>query len=122
MFDGVPVYVSLKVIRLEEEDNKHIVIGISNVDAQMKRQQEAERARAESLTFAGIAQALAADYFSIYYVDMETDRSLSTLLSEEYQGLNIEKGAATSSTSAGRIFSGSSIRRTSTSCCPPLPR
>ncbi len=92
MFDGVPVYVSLKVIRLEEEDNKHIVIGISNVDAQMKRQQEAERARAESLTFAGIAQALAADYFSIYYVDMETDRFIEYSSSEEYQGLNIEKG------------------------------
>ncbi len=92
MFDGVPVYVSLKVIRLEEEDNKHIVIGISNVDAQMKRQQEAERARAESLTFAGIAQALAADYFSIYYVDMETDRFIEYSSSEEYQELNIEKG------------------------------
>ena len=40
ILDGVPVYVSMKVTLLEDEDGKHLVIGTNNIDAQMKREQE----------------------------------------------------------------------------------
>ncbi|MDO5455616.1 MAG: EAL domain-containing protein [Eubacteriales bacterium] len=40
MFDGSAVYINCKVIRMTGEDSKYIVIGVSNVDAQMKREQE----------------------------------------------------------------------------------
>ena len=40
ILDGVPVYVSMKITLLEDEDGKHLVIGTNNIDAQMKREQE----------------------------------------------------------------------------------
>ena len=83
MFNGVPNYVRMKVTRME--DGRHIVIGVNNVDAEMRRQRE-------NVTYSSIAQALAADYFSIYYVDMETDRFIEYSAHDEYQELNIEKG------------------------------
>ncbi|MBQ9263963.1 MAG: EAL domain-containing protein [Clostridia bacterium] len=91
MVEGKPVYAGLKALLLNGEDGTHIVIGISNIDAQMHRQKEYEDVKARSLTYARISQALAADYFSIYYVDTETDRFIEYSSHDEYQDLGIEK-------------------------------
>ena len=48
--------------------------------------------RNDSLTFARIAQALAADYFSIYYVDIQTDTFFEFTAHAAYENLGIEKG------------------------------
>ena len=45
-----------------------------------------------TITYVRIAQALAADYFSIYYVNTLTDRFLEFSAQEEYEKLGIEKG------------------------------
>ena len=82
MIDGEPNYVSMKATRV---DGHHIVIGINNINAEMRRRQD-------TVTYSSIAQALAVDYFCIYYVDTETDRFIEFNSHEEYQDLNIEKG------------------------------
>ena len=87
LFNGVPTYVSMKATSMEDKNDKHIVIGVNNIDAEMQR-------RKETVTYAGIAQALAADYFSIYFVDTETDDFIEYSSHEEYQELNIEKGGS----------------------------
>lgn len=48
--------------------------------------------RQNSLTFSSIAQALAADYFSIYYVDTETDSFIEFSANAAYESLGIGKG------------------------------
>ena len=48
------------------------------------------RARKEG-AYGSIAQALAADYFSIYYVDIKTDRFIEYSANNKYADLNIEK-------------------------------
>ena len=40
LFDGVPTYVSMKVTLMEDGEGRHLVIGINNIDAQMKREQK----------------------------------------------------------------------------------
>lgn len=65
-------YVRLKASRVTVKDSQHIVIGVSDVDAQTRRQAEYEAAQAEHLTYARISEALAADYFCTYYVDTLT--------------------------------------------------
>ena len=84
MFDGVPTYVSMKATRMVDPDDPHIVIGVNNINAEMQR-------RRETVTYAGIARALAADYFSIYYVDTKTDDFIEYSSHQEYEALNIEK-------------------------------
>jgi diguanylate cyclase (GGDEF)-like protein len=49
MLDGVPVYVSLKAIRASEENPDHIVVGISSIDAQMKRNDAFAQAQEDDL-------------------------------------------------------------------------
>ncbi len=46
LFQGHPVYIRLKVTKMLEEDDHHIVVGITNVDASMQRIQKYEEMRA----------------------------------------------------------------------------
>lgn len=44
MFGDTPTYVSMKAIRMADKNDKHIVIGVNNIDAQMKREQAYQEA------------------------------------------------------------------------------
>ena len=90
LIDGEPVYVNMKGTRMQADDS-HIIIGVSNVDAQMRRKEEMERIRAEQTTYARI-MALAGDFICIYTVDPETSRYLEYSASKEYEGLGFAKG------------------------------
>ncbi len=91
VFGGVPTYVHLKATRMIEKEGHHMVIGISSVDDQMKARDAFEKAHHASVTYSRIAQALAEDYFCIYYVDMSTDRFLEYSSDDSYKSLDIEK-------------------------------
>ena len=72
MREGAPRYVHLKATRMR--DRKYgILVGVSDIDAQMRAKAEYERARSSSLTYEHIARALSKDYISIYYVNLKTD-------------------------------------------------
>ena len=58
----------LKIVYDGYPDVSHLVIGVVNLETPENREPEDQ----EKVTFASIAQALAADYFYIYYVDLET--------------------------------------------------
>ena len=88
--DGIPMNVNTKAIRLAD-DRDHIVIGLSNIDAEVRREREYHEALEKSVTYASLAKALAADYFSIYYVDTETDRFTEFTANAAYEDLGIEK-------------------------------
>ena len=91
MFKNVPTYVHLKATRMIEKEGHHIVIGISSVDEQMKALEAFETAHHASITYSRIAQALAEDYFAIYYVDMSTGHFVEYSSDVTYQELGIEK-------------------------------
>ena len=91
MFKNVPTYVHLKATRMIEKEGHHLVIGISSVDEQMKALEAFETAHHASITYSRIAQALAEDYFAIYYVDMSTGHFVEYSSDVTYQELGIEK-------------------------------
>lgn len=87
MMDGQPVYVNLKAVRTGKS---HILIGISNVDAQMKHREALERVKEERITYARIT-ALSGDYIAIYTVDPETDHYTEYSSTSDYEGLGLAK-------------------------------
>ena len=66
VMDGEPRYVSLKAALVDEADGPVLVIGVSDIDAQMKEKAEYELARRDSLTYEHIAKALSKDYIYLY--------------------------------------------------------
>ncbi|WP_156036737.1 GGDEF domain-containing protein [Ruminococcus sp. HUN007] len=68
VIDGVPCYYSLKTIRSYTDHS--IIIGVQNVDRQMRHEKEMEN---EIRTFSDIATALAQQYVVIYHVNVLTN-------------------------------------------------
>ena len=87
--NGQPVYMNMKAVRMDRGD-EHIIIGVSNVDAQMKHKEALERIRAERVTYARI-MALAGDYICIYTVDPVTGNYNEYSTTTAYDGLKLAK-------------------------------
>lgn len=73
--EGEPIYVHMKIVPIKMKGNS-IVIGISNITAQMKEQEAIERIKEENLTYSRL-MALSENYVSIFIVDPDTDEYFS---------------------------------------------
>ncbi|MBO5637886.1 MAG: EAL domain-containing protein [Acidaminococcaceae bacterium] len=94
MVNGRPEYYRLKIVRPESPDDSHIVIGIGNINSQIRHQMEQEkkleRAHHDKRTYARIAHALAKDFFIIYYVDIDTNAFIEFSSTDRYKELQVE--------------------------------
>ena len=100
VMDGRPQYVNMKAVRMNDDGND-IIIGVNNVDAQMREKETLERLREESTTYSRIS-ALMGDFIAIYTVDPDTCNYVEYNASSEYQDLQTPK--------SGDDFFGDSIR------------
>jgi diguanylate cyclase (GGDEF)-like protein len=82
MEKGVPVYVSMKITKIRNKGNC-VIIGVNNIDAQMKEKEALELEREEKRVFSRMA-ALSGDFIAIYTVDPETNDYYS-YIAGEYQ-------------------------------------
>ncbi|MBR4163212.1 MAG: EAL domain-containing protein [Solobacterium sp.] len=89
MIDDKPVPFRMKIVMSDDEN--YIIIGVSNISAQIAQEKEFEEVRQNSVTYSSIAQALSADYFSIYYVNTETDEFIEYNAKNGYESLGFEK-------------------------------
>ncbi|MBR5421205.1 MAG: EAL domain-containing protein [Lachnospiraceae bacterium] len=83
-----PIYVSLKAIRIGS-GGKHIIIGVSNVDAQMKQREQIERVREERIGYSRV-MALTGDFLVFYTVDPETEHFYTFNVTKDFDSLNVE--------------------------------
>jgi len=88
LMGGRPTFYRLKAAAANAEG--HVVIGVTNIDSQVSERERLEAMSQSASTFSRIAQALAYDYFSLYYVDVETDQFVEYNSYDEYSGLGIE--------------------------------
>jgi hypothetical protein len=89
MKDGKPVYASMKVMRMSRQGD-YLIIGVSIIDAQMKKREEVYLLRKER-DVAERIMALTGDYLSLYTVDAETGRYFEFSASDEYERLGFAK-------------------------------
>ena len=91
VIEGKPTYYRMKVIPAETGDFRHFIVGVSNVDTQIAEEQRIMAERQNLQSFGRIAQALAQDYFNIYYIDIETDYFIEFSASDDFSAIGIEK-------------------------------
>ncbi|MBO4899447.1 MAG: hypothetical protein J5509_04090, partial [Lachnospiraceae bacterium] len=84
---GTPLYAGMKAVRM---DDKHIIIGVSDVDAQMKLQKEYDNVKAERQAYSRI-MALVGNYICIYLVDPETEDYETIGSSQAFESTGIPK-------------------------------
>ena len=89
IYKNEPVYVHMKAVRPTGND-KYVIIGVSNIDAQMKQQEAMERLQQEQITYSRIT-ALTGDILCIYTVDPVTDHYTEYSATLDYSNLGIAK-------------------------------
>lgn len=83
IINGIPTYVSMKIVKVRT-DNNHILIGVSNVDKQVRQQEIIEKAKEERLMYSRV-MALSGDYICFYTVDPETEHYVCFTASEGFR-------------------------------------
>ena len=71
LMNGKPVYVSMRVSSMKD-DRRFIVVGVTDVDKQMKQRRAEEQMKEERVIYARL-QALTGNFMFIYVVDPETN-------------------------------------------------
>ena len=84
-----PTYVGMKASRMGSVGNR-VIIGINNVEEQMKAAEAYERIKEEKITYSRIT-ALSGNYLCIYTVDPDTDHYTEYSSSSEFEHLGLEK-------------------------------
>ena len=89
MIDGKPNYVNLKATSIEGDD-KHIVIGINNVDALVRSRAAIIHAQEEKQAYARLS-ALNSNLIVLYFINPEDGSYTEYGKTEKYKELGIEK-------------------------------
>ena len=70
-------------------DMKHIVMAVQNIDREIERENELKKMAEENAVFSQIAESLANQYDTIYYVDVLNDGYLEFASSDLYKDLEV---------------------------------
>ena len=89
LIDSAPAYVRMKAVRIPGDD-RHIIIGVSNVDAQTKDRMAAERAIEERRAYQRLS-ALNGNFIVLYFVDLDNNHYVEFSSSKAYEDLGIDK-------------------------------
>ena len=83
------VYVNMKVSRMKD-DNDYIIIGVTNIDAQIRERMAVDRLKEERITYARVT-ALTGDYLCVYSVDPKTEHYREFASTEDFRSLALER-------------------------------
>ena len=90
MFDDEPKYVQLKASRMGDGDDRHIVIGLLDIDELVRACEALQRIQQEQAAYSRIF-ALSGDYICIYTVDLETGSYTVFSAMQGYESLGLTK-------------------------------
>ena len=89
MIGGRPTYVNLKATTITGSD-RFMIIGVNNIDAQVRERAAARKASEERDVFARL-NALNGNMMVLYFVDPENDHYTEYSATSEFEGLGISK-------------------------------
>ena len=90
--EGAPFYVRMKVTRMKDDD-RFIVIGVTDIDEQMKQRLAEEHLKEEHAVYERM-RVLTGSFIAIYIVDPETDRYRAIGATDGFERLGQAKEGA----------------------------
>ena len=89
MINGVPTWHALRIIRGLEEASDYIILGVINIDTEHRRREEEKETARQKEIYNQITSSLAAQYDTLYYIDLETNQYVEISATDEYKKLNV---------------------------------
>ncbi|MBR0230871.1 MAG: EAL domain-containing protein [Clostridia bacterium] len=87
MDSGTPMYANMKITRM---DDRHIILGVSIIDAQMKNKERTDEIIKERDMMARI-MALSDSCIALYVINPETDSYFACDMAEDFNNLNTSR-------------------------------
>ena len=93
VIDGKPVYHTIRVIRgiTDGGEDDYFILGVKNVDKEVRQRFETDRIENEREIFNRIAQNLADSYEMIFYIDLDTSNYIEFSSNERYRAMNVPR-------------------------------
>ena len=89
MIDGKPVYHTLRLIRGPRKGDAYFILGVLNIDEEVRRRQNEEKLEKERHIYNQITESLAEHFDTLYYVDTENDNYFEVSSSDVYKSMEI---------------------------------
>ena len=89
MVNGTPVWHSLRLIRGLDDKTDYFVLGVRNIDALHKRRELEREIERQKEIFDQITASLAAQYDTLYYIDIATSTYVEISSTNDYKKLNV---------------------------------
>ena len=89
MIDGTPTFVNLKATLINGNE-RYMIIGVNNIDAQVRERVAAQKTREERRAYARIS-ALSGNMVVLYFVDPDSGHYTEFSSSSAYQALGLSK-------------------------------
>ena len=89
MINGVPVWHSLRMIRGLDVNNDYFILGVINIDKEYRRREEEKETARQKEIYNQITGSLAAQYDTLYYIDIDTNTYVEISSTDEYKKLNV---------------------------------
>ena len=84
----VPFYVNLKAVRMKN-DKKHLFVGVSNIDSQVKQKKIVEQAKQNQLAFTRL-MALFGDYICVYVINLKDNSYIQYQATAEFEEIGVQ--------------------------------
>ncbi len=84
----VPFYVNLKAVRMKN-DKKHLFVGVSNIDSQIKQKKIVEQAKQNQLAFTRL-MALFGDYICVYVINLKDNSYIQYQATAEFEEIGVQ--------------------------------
>jgi len=89
MKEGKPLYIQLKAAMVDEQDGKHLIVGLYDIDAEYQQRELEKKLEKENEIYNQITASLAEQYDTLYYIDIETGTYSEISSTDDYKKLNV---------------------------------
>lgn len=87
--DSRPFYVQMKAAMVVEEFGTRLIVGLNNIDAQIRQREIDEENARQKEIYDQITASLAEQYDTLYYIDIETSKYIEISSTDAYKKLNV---------------------------------
>ena len=89
MMDGRPLHVQMSAAMVEEKEGARLIVGLNDIEAQYRQKEiDRETARQKEI-YDQIASSLAAQYDTLYYINIDDNTYTEISSTDEYKKLNV---------------------------------
>ena len=89
MMDGKPLHVQMKAAMAEEKEGLRLIVGLLDREKQYRRKEAEKEIERQKDIYNQIAESLAEQYDTLYYIDIATGTYSEISSTDEYKKMNV---------------------------------